>query len=332
MKTIAADYTFSDTEHNGMVAALSKINISPYDNYTNFREEIREILTKSPFDGFQNVAENLKSYSLYDRPWFVFQNCPIDSDLPVFGNQSPVEEKRRLKTTFVAEGFLESYAQLMDQVPIGYVNVNDGDVFQDIFPKDGMFESQSQKALGNIYFHKDLANHFVRPDWVNILGLRGSSDNEIYTSFVSNKEILEILDEDVKSALRKSDYHTPFDDLTVYGGRKALGEAPHHQVLGGAEEYDLRFFENRTLGVTPEASEAIDILIQTLHKLKAGVNILPRTFAASANNECLHNKEIMAIRDHKAQRSRWLMKTVNIRSIEQHLPYFMDDNKHVVNG
>lgn len=77
----------------------------------------------------------------------------------------------------------------MKQEPIGYTNVNDGDIFQDIHPKRDLVNSQSQKALKPIFFHKDLANHFVRPDWVNILGLRASTENEVYTSFARNKDV-----------------------------------------------------------------------------------------------------------------------------------------------
>jgi hypothetical protein len=54
-------------------------------------------------------------------------------------------------------------------------------------------DTQSQKALNTIYFHKDLANHFVRLDWVNILRLRASTFNEILTSFMRNKDLLEAL-------------------------------------------------------------------------------------------------------------------------------------------
>jgi L-asparagine oxygenase len=72
---------------------------------------------------------------------------------------------------------------------VGYVNVNDGDVFQDIYPKESMASSQSQKALKEIHFHKDLANHFVRPDQVYMVGMRSHRRNAVYTSFVRNSDI-----------------------------------------------------------------------------------------------------------------------------------------------
>jgi len=42
-----------------------------------------------------------------------------------------VQEKYEKKKTFVAECFLQVYAELSAQHPISYMNVNDGDVFQD---------------------------------------------------------------------------------------------------------------------------------------------------------------------------------------------------------
>jgi L-asparagine oxygenase len=114
-------------------------------------------------------------------------------------------------------------------------------------------DTQSQKALNTIYFYKDLANHFVRLDWVNILGLRASPFNEILTSFVRNKDLLEALSTETKDILSQEIFYTPFDNLTTSSQHKKLGKAPKHRILGGATHYDFRFFENRTVGLADQA-------------------------------------------------------------------------------
>jgi hypothetical protein len=113
----------------------------------------------------------------------------------------------------------------MGQQPIGYINVNNGDIFQDIHPMRSLMETQSQKASKTIYFHKDLANHFVRPDWVNILGLRASPENDIYTSFVRNKDLIEALDPIILDRLRREEFNTPYDDLTLSSSNVKLEDA-----------------------------------------------------------------------------------------------------------
>jgi L-asparagine oxygenase len=87
--------------------------------------------------------------------------------------------------------------------------------------------------LNTIYFHKDLANHFVRLDWVNILGLRASPFNEILTSFVRNKDLLEALSTETKDILSQEIFYTPFDDLTALSRYKKLGKAPSTEFSAG---------------------------------------------------------------------------------------------------
>ncbi len=241
-------------------------------------------------------------------------------------------DKRNRKLTYVAEGFLLIYARLAGQEPIGYINVNDGDIFQDIHPMKSLMDTQSQKASKSIYFHKDLANHFVRPDWVNILGLRGSTENEIYTSFVRNKDLIEYLDPQVVKQLRKPDFYTPFDDLTLASSNKEQGRAPEHPVLGGAESYDIRFFENRTIGINKKAQEAIAEVVRALHILKKPLLILKGDFIGSANNECIHNKDVVHIGNEKAVYNRWLMKTVNVKSLDAHKTHMRNGEIRIVDG
>ncbi|ELT91129.1 hypothetical protein CAPTEDRAFT_212443 [Capitella teleta] len=273
---------------------------------------------------FKNFCFSKKYTNKYTDPYVLLKNCPVDPDLPELNVDSPVVDKRERKTTYVAEAFLLVYAELMGQQPIGYINVNDGDIFQDIHPMRSLMETQSQKASKTIYFHKDLANHFVRPDWVNILGLRASPENEIYTSFVQNKELIEALDPAILDLLRREEFHTPYDDLTLSSSNTKLGEAPNHRILGSTEIYDIRFFENRTKGINAQAQQAVDELTRTLHQLKKRLLILKGDFIGSANNECIHNKEVVRIGDEVAVTNRRLMKTVNVQSLDSHKKYMCE--------
>lgn len=327
------DFVFSDGERRQLFQSFNKLRIDPYTFYDDFIGELRDLAeTKLKFGRFQDFCISKREVDQFDDPYVVLRNCPIDDYLPFLDPQSPVVCKRKKKTTYVAEAFLTFYAMLMKQQPIGYINVNDGDVFQDIHPKKGLYDTQSQKALSDIYFHKDLANHFVRPDWVNILGLRTSASNEIYTCFVRNKDLLEKLDDETLKLMREKIYYTPYDDLTVKDGSLELGEAPKHPILGGAESYDIRFFENRTIGLTEEAERVVATLIETLHKIKRPFMIQAGDLIGSANNECIHNKQVGRIYNNDAVLNRWLMKTVNVRNINEHKQHLVQGSSCVING
>lgn len=234
--------------------------------------------------------------------------------------------------TYVSEAFLQIFSELAGQHAIGYMNVNDGDVFQDIHPLKRLSDSQSQKALNDIAFHKDLANHFVRPDWVNIVGLRASDENRIYTSFTRNKDVIDNLDDPTLEILSRPIFHTPFDDLSKDGSRVLLGEADYHPVIGGAGPNDVRVFENRTVGLNPEAQTALYKLFKTLHRHKQRFNISPGMFLGEANNESIHCKENHLVNDIEALQHRWLQKTVNVRDINDHAEHLVSGTDYLING
>jgi hypothetical protein len=108
--------------------------------------------------------------------------------------------------------------------------------------------------------------------------------------------------------------------------------APNHRILGGAEDYDIRFFENRTKGINPEAQEAIDEVVRMLHELKKRLLILKGDFIGSANNECIHNKEVVRIGDEATVTNRWLMKTVNVQTLDAHKKYILKGEVRIIKG
>lgn len=330
---VAPEFVLTDEEKKVFVSDFTEIKVNPYTDYPEFRREIEDYASTVPADSrFMQFMNLVAERDMFEYPCVTMGNCPIDEELPILDFDNPVEDKRNRKRTYVSEAFLGLYATLTGQRPIGYLNVNDGDVFQDIKPKRSMSDTQSQKALYDIYFHKDLANHFVRPDWVNILGLRGSAANRVYTSYARNKDILNDLDDTTIEILSSRMFYTPFDDLTKAGGRVVLGDAEKHQVIGGAAEYDIRVFENRTVGLTVEAQTALYQLVKVMHRNKLRYHILPGSFLGEANNESIHCKEIVEVGDWDGLQHRWLQKTVNVRDPDVHRQHLVEGTDYLVNG
>lgn len=328
---LAVDHVVDDTERAALERRFLALSASPYREHERFMEEVRAIADAGSVpDGVAGFCHEVKALDRREQPFVLLRNCPIDRDVPVFDFEEPVECKRAVKRTFVAEAFLALYALLVDTPPIGYANVNDGDVFQDIYPKASMRDTQSQKALGEIRFHKDLANHFVRPDYVNMLSMRADPRNRVFTSFVRNREALEQLPDEIVATLREVEFHTPFDDLTVRAGKVDVGEAPPHAVL--TDELDLRFFEGRTTGLTDRARVAVDALNEMLHALKARVLLMPGDFLSEHNNFSIHCKEIVHVHDPQALKTRWIIKTVNVDDLDAHAQHYLPGRYGIVNG
>jgi len=216
MMELPIDYEFSEQENMKLVNSLLSIKQNPYLQYEKFAGAVSVIAQSNEISSsFKDKCINKKNSDLSVDPFFVIRNAPVDPDLPYLDYSSPVTDKRTRKATYVAEGFLQLYAKLMAQEPIGYMNDNDGDIFQDIHPMKRMNDTQSQKTSKNICFHKELTSHFVRPDWVNVMGLRSSPKNIIYTCFVKNTDLLNALSKESRNIIGKPLFHTPYDELTL---------------------------------------------------------------------------------------------------------------------
>lgn len=328
--TITPEFVFTDAERDDLTVALARTTVSPYRAYVAFRAQVRDLIRAGEVPArFADFVATLPGRDRAAAPVVVIKNGPYDRDVPVFDFEDPVASKYAVKTTFVAEAMLELFGQLAGTPGIAYVNVNDGDVFQDIYPKASMSASQSQKALKEIHFHKDLANHFVRPDQVYMVGMRSHPQNEVYTSFVRNIDIWDRFTPEELDLLRRPLFHTPFDDLSTVGSRE-LGEADKHPVLGPIG--DLRYFETRTRGLTPEADAALRKLDVILHALKQRVFIEPGDFVVTYNNYTIHAKEVVHVADEELLKTRWIIKTVNVDSMAPHLRHLVPGTDHLIDG
>lgn len=335
MEKLKFNYVLSDNQNKQLKDLLYKVKNDPYVYVNNFKEEINELINgnKVPL-WFKEICEEWALMDKFLNPEFLISNAPIDTDIPILPFKNPVKGKYRLKKTFISESFLELFAQMCHQISIGYKYVNTGDIYQDIHPWQRLKESQSQKSIVNLGFHKDLANHFVRPDYVNILALRNSNANKVYTTYVKNKELLEEFDKlGITDILKEELFFTPYDALTKDGDNKdELGKAKKHSII--YEETNISFFEGRTEGLSKHHIEAVNLVVKSLHKLKRGIHFKAGDFISNENNKSIHGKEIIEINNESHLKERWLMKTVNLtkESFDSHKKFFFEDDQYIVNG
>ncbi|HEV7762744.1 MAG TPA: hypothetical protein VGO78_27230, partial [Acidimicrobiales bacterium] len=211
-----AQFSFSDEERDQVTRALLALTANPYREYAQFVEQIKQLADDPALPGrVRAFIEDLRHRAWTAEPLVRASNCPIDPVLPLLDPKDPVACKYGVKKTFVAEGFLALWGELTGTEVISHRSVNDGDRFHDIFPKESMYSSQSQKTLGTLRFHRDFTNHFVSPDFVNTLVLRDAGANEVLSTFTRNGDVLAQLDRVTLRVLRQPRFHTPFDDISV---------------------------------------------------------------------------------------------------------------------
>ncbi|WP_078055593.1 Fe(II)-2OG oxygenase family protein [Rappaport israeli] len=326
-------YKLSTSQSFELQNNLLEIKVNPYRDYLAFKNAIAQFIHegKIPRDLYEFVFCT-RAIDQREEPIIFIEGLPVDPDLPNFDNKNPVEEKRSLKNTFVTEGILEFFAQIRGEKPIGYLNVNQGDVFQDIFPMEELYNSQSQKALNDIFFHKDLANHFVRPDWVNIICIRNDIENMIVTCFTKNIDVLKNFSYEEKLELSKPQFYTPYDDLSTYHSLVKLGDAQLHPILTDPNGIDIRFFENRTVSTNEKGKILIEKLIKLLHENKCCIHLRTGDLIATQNNFSIHCKQILKMNNLEGARKRWMMKTVNVDDYKRISQYTVKDKEYLING
>lgn len=331
-ETIAPDVQLSDNERDTLFDALLSVDASPYRQYVGFCHQIARLAGSANVipSVLRDYADLRRAASPADHPVGYLANAPFDRDVPIFDYDEPVLSKYAVKKTFVAEAFLVLWAELVGTPGIGYLNVNDGDVFQDIYPKRSLAHTQSQKALREICFHKDLANHFVRPDYVYMLGMRSNPANVVLTTFANNQDIIGTLSDKQVAVARQTRFMTPWDDLTVLTGAVEVGEVNSHPLVSG--DVNLRLFEGRTVGLDDEAQAVVDAVVMTIHMIKRGINVSPGDFVITCNNHCVHAKELVNVTDEDALRTRWILKTVNVDALGPHSGSMVEGVPYLVRG
>jgi hypothetical protein len=310
MQFIGYDFVFTDQETAALADALLDVSSSPYLDSNAYLAEISQLRDD------RRVSRR-------------FADFCAKSMLRDFASQ-PFVVIGGTKKTFVAEGFLALYANLTGTEIIGHLSVNDGDLFHDIYPKPSMFNTQSQKTLKTLKFHRDFTNHFVCPDFVNTLTLRDTPENELYSTFTITKEAQQDLSDRDVEILSSRRFYTPFDDVTVHSDNVSLGRAVDHAIL--IENQGAKVFEGRTEGLDEEAQQALNRFLAALHRHKQLRVSVPGDSVTFSNHDVIHGREVHQIRDLESLKKRWLLKTHNVYSLDAFEEFFLADHFGVVNG
>ena len=305
----------SQKEHDTLKNAFSKLKLNPYSDYVNFKSSIQKLGEEEIPLSFVNSCEQLKAERIKGNTVFFLQNCPIDDVIPVFDSKEPLPSKYKLKTTFIGEAFLELLSILTESPPLAYETRNNGDFFHDVYAQDKYSSTQTQKTDKELYFHNDRTAHAIRADFLMLLGMRNYIENEIITEYVDGSELLKFLTPEQQTCLRKPYFITPFDDYSKDSNSNQI-TSEQHPILEYQQSF--RYYTNRTVAAEnspPEASQAIIALhnsISQAQKYQAQIN--KGDLFCFPNQNGLHSRKLIKIKNPKEAKIRWLLKTYNFEN------------------
>lgn len=333
MRTLELDYRFTEKENSLLMDLLGSIPNNPYQDYAGHTAAIVALAESGKLPAaLIDIGKYAKSKDGFEHPYIYLANCPLDEERPVFDFASPVVSKYQLKKTFVVEGFLSLLAVLSKTHSLRYAKMNNGDAFHDVFPMEEMKATRSQKSLVSLGHHQDFPIHFARPRWVHLLAVRNPEQNDVYTTFVRNKDVFSSLSASELEILATPLFHTPYDDVTKHGDReKALDDLDGISRPIKVNEM-LNYYEGRTTSDDTLGLNAIAALNRAIADTTIHVKLAEGELMSIDNDRCLHGRDVQNIQDIEAHKTRWLIKSHTLRSIEHLAPHFVEGREAVLNG
>ena len=312
-------FTIDSGDKNHLYQLFSEIKFNPYKDYISFKNSVSDIINENKIsDDLLKIFNEIKYNRENDiEKSFLIKNCPIDTNIPIFDHSDPVNDKYIKKKTFISESFLELFSQLTDNPLLAYDTRNNGDFFHDVYAQDKYGDTQTQKSDSELYLHNDRTAHPVRADYLSLLGMRSCSENDILTSYIDGKDVLEHISEEYQAILRKPYFYTPYDEYSRDSNKNQVDSEPH-AIL--SERYSLRYYETRTIPIQNSPSEVSDAYISFRNAIikskKKSVDIQVGDLFTFPNQFGLHSRTFINIRNKDLAKKRWLLKTYSFRNTE----------------
>ncbi len=312
-------YEFNNAEKKAIFDVLNIVGTNPYKDYINFKREVNLLILEAKVPAkFLEVCAKIKDERrLSGVNAQLLKNLPIDEVVPEFDQFDPVNDKYRKKTTFIGETLLELFSQLTGTPLLAYRTRNNGDFFHDVYADKKYANTQTQKTDGELYFHNDRTAHPVRADFLSLLGMRCHEQNLIYTGYLDGKDILQGLSEKSQYWLRQPHYITPYDEVSRDSNANQVN-SDKHIILENAHTF--RYYDTRTTFAPDAPQSAIKALLELKVAMtkakKERVAINTGDLFSFANQDSLHNRDIVKVIDQDAAEKRWLLKTYSFRNDE----------------
>ncbi|MFG1648165.1 TauD/TfdA family dioxygenase [Amycolatopsis sp. NPDC049252] len=308
-------HTFSDTERDDIRDALGTIAVDPYSEYLTFAAAVADLVRDGLPAALVKVAEQIRGERERGHSdVHALRNCPIDEDLPHLSHSNPQADKYAAKKTHVGEAFLAAFALLTQTPLLAYATRFNGDFFTDVFAIDKYFGKQTGYSDGELVFHNDRTAHPVRADFITLLGMRCPPEEMTYTAFVDGRSLLAGLTDEEAAALREPHFVTPFD-VVSRDNNDTLTESASHVIF--ENDHSIRYLDSHTTvarTAPPEAKDALLALKNALARAERKRHrILEGDLFTFANQDGLHNRELIEVVDIERSRSRWLLKTYAFR-------------------
>jgi len=246
-----------------------------------------ELLFQSFPEAIRRAVLELKN-GLSRYPFKVFPGMPTDPGLP----PTPLDSRRpRLEGAMMGEWLSAAFTRGLGE-PYGYVQQNEGEIFQNNSPVKLHATAQSgESSATELWFHTDASFHPLAPAFVVLCCLRPDQAREAVTSFASLTDILAQLTPRQRQVLREPRFLSDgveydYDDVNQRGNR--MVKVP--LVYGREEDPFLAYDQDVHRPLDPEASETMRALNLAMESVAQHVKLEAGDVAIFDNRRSIHKR------------------------------------------
>jgi len=287
---------------------LNKITYSPSINPVLFASQVKELAQKLPSNIKESLIKDFKS-----QGYLLIKGLSDDSN-PL---QSPKNNRDHLGETTQLSLVQAILVSLFSHM-ISYEAEGEGYLFQDIVPSQEMTFEQSSLGSGKeLEIHTEQAFSRLKPDILSLACLRGAEDAFTYllpVQFLINRlddkdiillqQPLWMIGIDLSFKINgyefiDGDIRGPWPILYKVGGCGGLeGGVKEEEEVGLEEEggvkegleYSLLFDQNLMTGITPQAQELINKIVNIYYESRLSYSLVSGDILIIDNNKNVHGR------------------------------------------
>lgn len=241
----------------------------------------------------------------------LLRGLPVDPGLD--HTRTPaLAQRSEEKTTFVSERCLAMIGSRLGHL-VSYIQEKNGDLFQNLVPTPDSEEVQSSEgSRTRLQFHRETVFHPHSPEFLLLFCLRPDHDRVAETTYASIRHVLPLLGERDRELLFEPLYRTGID--YSFGNRQALINGPILPVLYGRREDPFwNYDEDLMVGLTPEASLALEALRKAIHSIYRGIKLETGDLLCIDNRRTVHGRTAFSPRYDGFD--RWIQRSFVVRDL-----------------
>lgn len=223
--------------------------------------------------------------------YLLINNLPIDADLP----RTPLHGGRASeKLTCVSEASLLLIGQLVGE-PYAYFGEKEEQIVHNICPDPRKAESVSSSGFrAAFHHHTEVAFAEFRPDFLQLLCVRGDPTGKAATFLAEAREVVKRLSQETLAILRQPWFQArvpqSFDDIA-----ESQRWAVPHPIISGPSVYpEIRMNPGTRVipGIEDRAQEALDEFRRVIHgpDVTHQLVLTPGQLLIVCNRRCAHGR------------------------------------------